>query len=279
MSRPLRLEFPGAVYHVTSRGDGQQVIYCYDTDRFVWLDILAKTCARFNFAVHSFCQMTNHYHVLLETGDANLARGMRELNGSYSQYFNRRHQVVGHVFQGRYQAILVQKDSHLREVARYIVLNPVRARMVADVSDWRWSSYAFMVQQAAAPGWLQTDWLLSQFGESRPEAIAAYQRFVSAGLGAASPFREMAHQLLLGDAAFIARHRNRKQADGLQEIPRVQRRALALTLEEYQSQCTGRDAAIIQAYQSTAYSMAQIARHFGVSCSTVSRIIRSGESS
>lgn len=127
MTRPLRLEFAGALYHVTSRGDHRGSIYFDDTDRLAWLDVLATVCARFNFVVHSYCQMTNHYHLLIETIDGDLARGMRQLNGAYSQHFNRRHGLVGHVFQGRYKAILVQKESYLMELARYVVLNPMRA--------------------------------------------------------------------------------------------------------------------------------------------------------
>src|SRR4051812_12351362 len=124
MTRPLRLEFSGAVYHVTSRGDRQQTIYQDDADRVAWLEILGLVCVRFNFVIHSFCQMTNHYHLVVETADGNLSQGMRQLNGRYSQHFNRRHQLVGHLFQGRYKAILVQKESYLRELIRYVALNP-----------------------------------------------------------------------------------------------------------------------------------------------------------
>lgn len=136
MNRPLRIEFPGALYHITSRGDRKVGVYLDDTDRAVWLQTLADVCAQSNYVVHAFCQMTNHYHLLLETIDGNLSDGMRQLNGVYSQYFNRRHDLVGHVFQGRYKAILVQKESYLLELARYIVLNPVRAKLVTDAANW-----------------------------------------------------------------------------------------------------------------------------------------------
>ena len=124
MARPLRIEYAGALYHVTSRGDGQEAIYLGDEDRKLFLDVLGQVCERFNWATHAWCEMTNHYHLLVETPDGNLSKGMRQLNGVYTQRFNRQHQRVGHVFQGRFKAILVEKDSYLLELARYIILNP-----------------------------------------------------------------------------------------------------------------------------------------------------------
>ena len=141
MVRPLRLEFAGALYHVTSRGDRREDIFLCDDDRVDWLDVLGTVCERFNWVVHAFCQMMNHYHILLETVDGNLSRGMRQMNGLYTQGFNRRHGLVGHLFQGRYKAILVQKEAYLLELSRYVVLNPLRANMVGSLEDWQWSTY------------------------------------------------------------------------------------------------------------------------------------------
>ena len=136
MARPLRLEFAGALYHITSRGDGREAIYLSDGDRELYLEVFAEVCEHCNWLCHAYCLMGNHYHLLVETPDANLSKGMRHLNGVYTQRFNRRHQRVGHVFQGRYKAILIQKESYLLEVARYIVLNPVRAGMVKHPESW-----------------------------------------------------------------------------------------------------------------------------------------------
>ncbi|MGD2083746.1 MAG: transposase, partial [Chromatiales bacterium] len=183
MARPLRLEFPGALYHVTSRGDGGEDIYIDDTDRAHWLVVLGQVCERFNWLVHAYCLMSNHYHVLLETPDGNLSRGMRQLNGVYTQRFNRAHERVGHVFQGRYKAVIVQKETYLLELARYVVLNPVRARMVRSAREWPWSSYRATAGQAARPPWLATDWLLAGFGRTRSLAQTAYRDFVSQGKG------------------------------------------------------------------------------------------------
>jgi putative transposase len=141
LSRPLRIECEGALYHVTSRGDRREPIVESDGDRAAWVEVLAATCVRFNWRLHAWCLMGNHYHLLLETPEPNLSLGMRQLNGVWSQQFNRRHGRVGHVFQGRFKAIMVQRESYLLELARYVVLNPVRARMVAQVEGFAWSSF------------------------------------------------------------------------------------------------------------------------------------------
>lgn len=274
MTRPLRIEFPGALYHITARGDRRAAIYADDADRMEWLDILAEVCVRFNFIVLAYCEMVNHYHLIVETPDGNLSQGMRRLNSVYSQHFNRRHKQVGHVFQGRYKAILVQKQSYLLELARYVVLNPVRAQRVKLAEDWAWSSHQAMLGKTPAPGWLDTGWLLGQFGGPGATACAAYQRFVAAGVGAASPLRQVRHQLMLGDEEFIARFLQSPAAAELTAVNRAQRRATALALEDYAAQHQDRDQAIAAAYFSTAFTMIEIGKHFGVSYQTVSRAVK-----
>ncbi|MBU4594901.1 MAG: transposase, partial [Proteobacteria bacterium] len=133
MARPLRIEFPGAVYHVTSRGNAQAAIFVDGVDRNTFLAVLRQTLRRFNVLCHAYCLMTNHFHLLLETPDANLSKAMRQLNSVYTQAFNRRHGRVGHVLQGRFKAIVVDREAYLLELCRYVVLNPVRAGMVKDV--------------------------------------------------------------------------------------------------------------------------------------------------
>lgn len=130
MARPLRVEYPGGIYHITSRGNAQQPIFLSDTDRESFLDILASIVKRFNWPCHAYCLMDNHYHLLIETPEGNLSKGMRQLNGVYTQWFNRIHRRVGHIFQGRYKAIVVEKEAHLLELCRYVVLNPLRAGIV-----------------------------------------------------------------------------------------------------------------------------------------------------
>lgn len=144
-ARPLRIELAGGLYHVTSRGDRREDIYFNDADRRAWLETFGQVCDRFNWVCHAWCQMTNHYHIVVETIEGNLALGMRQLNGVYTQWINCSHHRVGHVFQGRYKGILVEKDNYLLELARYVVLNPVRAGMVRKAEAWPWSSYHAMV--------------------------------------------------------------------------------------------------------------------------------------
>ncbi len=165
MSRPLRIELSGGLYHVTSRGDRREAIYRDDQDREDWLVVLGEVCSRFNWRCHLWCEMTSHYYFVVETPDANLSKGMRQLNGVYTQRTNRRHGLVGHLFQGRFKAILVERDAYLLELARYVVLNPVRAGMLQEAGDWPWSNYRAMVGQAPAPppGWRPTGfWASSQ---------------------------------------------------------------------------------------------------------------------
>ena len=167
MARPLRIVFSGALYHMTSRGDGREDIYLDDDDRNRWLEVLGDVHDRFNWVVHAYCLMSNHYHLIAETPDGNLAQGMRQLNGVFTQRFNRAHQRVGHVFQGRYKSILVERDAYLLELARYVVLNPVRARMVRTADEWPWSSYRATSGLSSAPNWLNVTWTLAAFGQRR----------------------------------------------------------------------------------------------------------------
>ncbi|MGX2038897.1 REP-associated tyrosine transposase [Methylocaldum sp. MU1018] len=276
MARPLRIELSGGLYHVTSRGDRREDIYFSDADREAWLGLLGRVCARFNWVCHAYCLMSNHYHLVIETPEGNLAQGMRQLNGVYTQMVNRTHGRVGHVFQGRYKAILVEKDSYLLELARYVVLNPVRAGMVGDVGDWPWSSYAAVVGLAPAPAWLQTHWLLGRFGRKRDPAIAGYIDFVRAGVGLPSIWDHLQGQIYLGSPEFIERMQSSLAPDHpLDEIPRMQRRPLAHYRTEYvDDPRTG----MALAYLTGDYAMKVIAREFGVHYATVSRAVKAYES-
>ena len=274
MTRPLRLEFPNALYHVTARGDNRSAIFLDHEDRQRWLDILGLVCARFNFIVHAYCQMGNHYHLMIETIEGNLSQGMRQLNAIYSQFFNRKHRHVGHVFQGRYKAILVQKETYLLELARYVVLNPVRAGLVDHPQVWQWGSYQSMIGEREPPIWLNIEWLLSQFGHSAELARIRYREFVMQGIGRSSPLKDTQHQFVLGDKTFVAQHADRLKETDFTAIVRDQRRLRAMPLEHYEEVCNNRDEAMARAYATTAFSMVEIGKHFGVSDKTVSRAVR-----
>jgi putative transposase len=277
MGRPLRLEFAGAIYHVTSRGDRQEAIFRNDGDRHAWQRILASVCARFNWHIHAFCQMGNHYHLVVETLSGTLSRGMRQLNGEYTRRFNFRNATVGHLFQGRYKAILVQRQTYLLELSRYVVLNPVRARLVATPDAWPWSSYGMTCSDVSAPDWLQTDWLLSQFAAKRGAAIHAYREFVAAGRGLQSPMANLRHQMALGDDEFVKRLKAGQIVADRTEISRPQRKGIALALHEYRSSYDDRSEAMARAYLDSAYTMAEIAEHFSVHYKTVSRAVQKFE--
>ena len=274
MARPLRLELSGGLYHVTSRGDGREDIYLRDEDRESWLEILGQVCERFNWVCHAWCQMGNHYHLLVETPQANLSQGMRQLNGVYTQRFNRAHERCGHVFQGRYKAILVERDSYLLELARYVVLNPLRAKMIERLEDWPWSSYPATCGQGPLPSWLQTDWILAQFGESRASAIVKYVAFVHEGARLPGVWANLQGQVFLGSEDFVTQMQTRIiESPTIREVPRAQRRAMAPSLTDLAEQYP-RDEAMAQAYRSGQHTMLEIAKHFGVHYATVSRAVK-----
>jgi hypothetical protein len=224
--------------------------------------------------------MDNHYHLLVETPEGNLSTGMRQLNGVYTQRFNRYHGRVGHVFQGRYKAILVDKDSYLLELARYIVLNPVRAGMVRSAKDWPWSSYRATAGWITAPPWLQTDWMLTTFASRRKTACERYCTFVSEGKKQSSPWAYLSNQVFLGDERFVTEMQALIDPEkSLAEVPLGQKRKMAKPLGDYQMQYRSRDDAIYQAYRSGGYKMAELAEYFGLHYSSISKIIRRLEDS
>lgn len=274
MSRPLRLEFAGALYHVTSRGNEKKPVYLDDADYELFLALMTEVCQRFNWVIHAYCLMTNHYHLVAETPDSNLSRGMRHLNGVYTQRFNSKHKRVGHLFQGRYKAILVDKDSYLLELSRYVVLNPVRAHMVDKPEDWRWSSYSATIGIQKGFEGLATDAMLLQFGKQRNRAIERFREFVSQGAGQ-EIWRDLKHQIYLGDNKFVEEQMKHlvHQEGKLSEVPLKQCRKSAKSLLKYQEGNTGINDAIVAAYQSGGYTMNEIAIHFGCHYSTVSRVI------
>ncbi|HEU0197843.1 MAG TPA: transposase, partial [Nevskiaceae bacterium] len=252
-----------------------EAIYEDDADRVAFLEVLAEGVERFNWLVHAYCLMGNHYHLLVETPDGNLSQGMRHLNGVYTQFNNRQHRRVGHLFQGRYKSVLIQKEAYLLEVSRYVALNPVRARMIRHAEDWPWSHYRAVVGLAVPPPWLTTDWILSAFAPDRVGASSAYRRFVEAGRNQPAPWARLRNQVFLGDDAFVDDMRAHvQQLEGaLSEVPRAQRAGRARPLAAYAAEAENRDAAIAAAYASGGYSMREVGEYFGLHYSRVSRIL------
>ena len=209
MSCPLRTEYPGAFYHVTSRGNARKAIYWDDDDRTAFLTVLCEVIVQHVWQCHAYCLMNNHYHLLIETPNGNLACGMRQLNGAYTQRFNRLHARVGHIFQGRYKAILVERDSYLMELSRYIELNPFRAGMFDDISLYKWSSFRAMAGLEIAPDWLSVTWILGQFGDEFNASQLKFIEFVHQDLKRPSPWLELKGQILLGSDQFVSQLKHR----------------------------------------------------------------------
>lgn len=274
MSRPLRIEFPGALYHITGRGNARQRIYQDDADRERFLATLAHVVDRYGWLCHAYCLMDNHYHLLIETPKANLSLGMRQINGLYTQTYNRRHRRVGHLFQGRFKGILVEKESHLLEMCRYVVLNPIRAKKVTHPREWEWSSYPATAGERSVPEFLTVDWILGQHGERYREAQKRYRAYVAEGIGTPSPWEKLQGQIYLGGKEFVRKHQPDRV---IREIPRRQSQAHRPGLKELFSGQQILDPVILEAYRRYGYRMSEIAEYLGVHYSTVSRRLKRAE--
>jgi REP element-mobilizing transposase RayT len=240
MVRPLRIQFPGALYHVTARGNERKDVFLDDKDRWTFIRLLHELNAEYSVTFHAWVLMDNHYHLLLETQEANLSSALRHLNGVYTQRFNKRYERVGHLFQGRYKAFLVDKDHYYKEVCRYVVLNPVRANMVKDPRDWKWSSYRTTAGFDSAEKGFETGWLLKQFGGRPTTARKMYRKFVLEGVGRKeNPFEEVAGDLLLGTTGFKETIRERLKGRQAVELTDQQTRLTRLEPEEILARTAG----------------------------------------
>jgi len=208
MARPLRLEHPGAVWHVTSRGNNREDIYRSDEDHLKFLSIFVEAVRRFSWIVHAYTLMTNHFHLVLETPEPTLSRGMKWMNGKYAQWFNRKYQRCGHLFQGRFKGFLVEKQSYLLTLIQYVALNPVRAGMVERPEQYPWSSYRATAGFETAPPWLTTEWALTPFGLDLITQQQGYREYVDAGVGIErSPLDDAIGQLFLGTQGWLEKMR------------------------------------------------------------------------
>lgn len=281
MARPLRIEYPGALYHVTSRGNARAKIFLDDYDYRTFLDVLGFVVQRVNWLCHAYCLLPNHYHMLIETPEGNLSRGMRQLNGIYTQKFNWKRRRSGHLLQGRYKAILVDKDEYLLELSRYLMLNPVRAGIAEFPGEYVWSSYRATVGKEKAPEFLTTDWLLARFSDRQDRARRRFADFVRAGMNReASPWAGLKGQIYLGDASFVE-NSLREYSGGkgkLQEIPKEQKYADRKSLKELFEGDTRKDKnvrnrIIYTAHVEQGYKLHEIAEHLGMHYASISRIV------
>lgn len=278
MARPLRIEYSGAVYHITSRGNEKKPVFKSDQVRNNFLNTLQHVNKRYHWLCHAYCLMDNHYHLLIETPDGNLAISMRQLNGVYTQLFNKLHERTGHLFQGRYKSILIQKDSHLVEVCRYVVLNPVRAKIVEAPGAWQWSSYQATAGRKTAHPCLTIGWVLGQFSGKRAKAEKEYRQFVSWGIGK-SIWNEVRGQAILCEETFADKMADhlRKHRD-MPEISRSQRYAYRPTLDKIfhpviLNNKQKRNRKIAEAVEKYGYTQRAIASHLNMHYSYISQLL------
>lgn len=300
MARPLRIEFPGATYHVTSRGNRQQPIFVDDADRELFLATLARAMERMDATVLAYCLMGNHYHLVLCTRRGNLSALMRQINGVYTQAVNRRHATSGHVFQGRFKAILVDRDAYLLALLRYVELNPVRAQMVAAAGDWEWSSYRAHTGQVAAPAWLDSD---SAFGAvlgrqvdhaeaakaDRDVAALRYAQWVLSAPPESLWDSALRQQIYLGDADFVDRmqalakdasasSKGKSKGSNFRQVPKAQR-VKVLTMAQWLECSDGTAHALSRGHIEGGLTMTAMAVEMGKSVAWVSKMISGFEKS
>jgi REP-associated tyrosine transposase len=271
MARPLRIQQPGLTYHVWARGNARMPIFLETADRHNFLAVLAAVVARFHIDCHALCQMTNHYHAVITTRDANLSRAMQSLHGEYAEWFNARRNRVGHLFGSRFGAQVIQDGVYFLTACRYVALNPVRAGMVKAPEHWPWSSYLATVGRCRAiPRWLTVGRILGQFDDDRASAMACYERFVTSDRPSRVP-----RDVVLGDRAFARRFRAEARAAST-EVPWRERHCDRLELRDlFDGVLTraDRNAAILRAYD-LGWPLIEVAQVLDLHYSTISKIAR-----
>lgn len=222
MGRPIRIEYPGAFYHVFSRGNQKLPIFFSDEDQCYFIDCLRSACKKFGVVVHAYCLMPNHFHLFLETMMANLSEIMQYLITNYVLYFNKKHERCGHLFQSRFRSVLVDAESYAKELSRYIHLNPVRSGIVERPELYAWSSYGYYLGKADPERWLETAAVLRLFGGQRSEAIKAYSKFIDDGIGKdiVAPIKESVKHGILGNQEFIEKIKTEQLGDDLKKPDR-----------------------------------------------------------
>ncbi len=268
MARPLRVDFPNAIHHVTARALDGQFLYEDDYDRSWFLADLRRVVKRYAWLVHAYCLMGSHYHLTVETPRGNLSIGVRQLNGVYAQGFNERRGRRGHLFQSRFKSRLVERDPHLLEVCRYIELNPVRAGLCRHPRDWRWSSYRFHVGLEPPPSFLTTTWVAAQFGRTVAAGRRGYAAFVEDALDAPGP--PVVGEIYLGSRDFA--WRASLPHEPVREVPRAHWQPVRPTIESLLADEPERG--VLIACQTYGYRLSEVARVLGVHYSTVSRRLR-----
>ena len=287
MARPLRIQFPGAFYHVTSRGNERKDIFKSNTDREKFLTYLESAVLRYRAVIHVYCLMSNHFHLLLETPAGNLSRIMQHINGAYTSYYNTRWRRSGHLFQGRFKAIIVDADAYALELSRYIHLNPVRAGIVGVPGEYQWSSYRAYTGETTASQWLYRDLVLGFFGGTAPEAQERYSRFVCemAGHVPKTPLDHVVASTFLGGEEFVAtikesylqgkkKDRDLPALKSLSEKTDIETIAASAAAQFGADTALSRQAALYLSHRYSGRTLAEIGRYFNIGESGVSQASR-----
>jgi putative transposase len=287
MGRQLRIEYPGAYYHVTARGNERKEVFKSERDREKFLEYLESSVVRYGAIIHAYCLMNNHYHILLETPSGNLSQVMQHINGAYTNYFNAKRKRSGHLFQGRYKAILIEADEYASELSRYIHLNPVRVSVASMPDEYRWSSYRDYIGLREAPKWLNTRFILGLFGGSIAACRKKYRTFVEEAIGKEheSPLSGAVAATILGSADFVVeiqeRHVTAKSADrNLPALRQLAKRTDIDRIIEFVKETFGENkqlaakAAIHLCHKYSGVKLREIGERFGVKDSAVSQASR-----
>lgn len=279
MSRPVRIEFPGAVYHVTSKGRDAQVVFRDQEDRGVFLNVVENVVDRFGWLIHSYVLMDDHYHLVVEVPAANLSKGMRQLNGVYTQHVNRRHQQEGPIFQGRFKSVLLEKKNYLLPVCRHVVTNPLRAETAQNYASYKWSSYRAIAGQVRTPAFLHTSELLSHFGKRQKDAQRKYREYIRKGVDTESPLDQRANQVLLGGTRFLNEMQPLLQGEKLaKKGPKAvrRRRSLNAIFKKVDDKTrVERNDLMRVAHLEFGYTLMEIGDHLGLHYTTVSKVVNS----
>ena len=277
MSRPVRIEFPGAVYHVTSKGSDGQIVFGDADDRGVFLNVLDNVVARFGWLIHSYVLMDDHYDLVVEVPEGNLSKGMRQLNGVYTQHVNRRHAQEGPIFHGRFKSILLEKKNYLLPVCRHVVTDPVRLKSAVNFSSYKWSSYRALAGQVKAPTFLHKADVLNYFGKRENDAQRKYREYVKKGVGENSPLEQRTNQVLLGSNRFLSEMQPILLGDKLIKRGPVavkRRRSLNALFKKVNNKTRGeRNELMKKAHVDFGYTLMQIGDHLGLHYTTVSKVV------
>ncbi len=277
MSRPVRIEFPGAHYYVTSKGMDDKAVFRDAEDRAVFLNVLTGVVDRFGWCVHSYVMLDSHYHLVVECPQANLSKGMRQLNGVYTQHFNRRHEDDGPLFQGRFRSVLFEPSDYLLPLCRHVVLNPVRLKLSGSAQQYRWSSHRAMGGQIQVPSFLHSEKVLNHFGKRPKDSQKKYREFVKAGVGQESPLTARSGQVLLGSPKFLAEMQPILNGEKLAKRgpKRAHRRRSLVVLFKNVDNKTRleRNELIRKAHIEHSYTLMEIGEFLGLHYTTVSKVV------